>query len=84
MKVLDFDYSNNDGFVWITVEGRDEFETMDIQACINDHTLDTNDMGEDWGVCGDVNEEAFNYWGYSRCINALIRHARLCEELTVI
>lgn len=84
MKVIDFDYSNNDGFVWIEVEGAEEGQTMTVQACIEDYTLQTNNCGANWGICGDVNAEAFEHWGYSRCMNMLIRHTSLCDELTVV
>ena len=89
MEILTFDFDLYHGFAWITVAGRDQ-KALTIQCCLkytpnisencdNDgeysKTIVCGDCGHDWGICGDVNGEAFDYWGENRCMTALFKKA---------
>lgn len=60
-----FDVDVSNGFVWIeTVE-----DGLFVQGCIDQETgkVHKGDCGLDWGICGEVNEEAFETYGESVC-----------------
>lgn len=38
--------------------------------------IDCDDCGHNWGICADVNKEAFDYWGHNRCMVALFNCAK--------
>ena len=91
MKIISFDYDTEAGFAWITVEGGPyaDSEPMLVQCCLTKNTSTENvdgvkylnvikcdDCGENWGLSGDANEKAFEYWGANKCMNALFKKAK--------
>ena len=86
MKIKEFDYDVNNGFAWIIVDGKDESDMFSVQCCLfrkeeeefdgYEKKIIANDCGHDWGLCGDANEDAFNYWGENRCMKALFSYAK--------
>ena len=78
MNITDFDYSTEDGFAWIILE-----DGSTVQCCLNqpdgtpsDDEITMGDCGHNWGICGEVNEEPFEYWGENRCMKALFAKAK--------
>ena len=85
MQILDFGYDLDMGFCHIIVEGKFEGDKMTVQCCLKIDPLvpqkfleviERRDCGHDWGICGDVNAEAFDYWGETRCMGALFNGAK--------
>ncbi len=90
MQVLDFDYDLEMGFCHIIVGGKFEGDKMTVQCCLKIdppkhewpiespkflEVIERGDCGQ-LGICGDVNQEAFNYWGESQCLTALFNKAK--------
>lgn len=89
MNILNFDYSDEHGFAWITVDTNENKGEWTVQCCLksggfNDEgqyqgcliQIDQSDCGHDEGICADVNGGAFEYWGENRCMTALFDQAR--------
>ena len=89
MEIKSFDFNTEFGFAWIVVEGKSEGEEWTIQCCLtsenasesgalikHNEEIDCGDCGHDEGVCGEVNEKAFNYWGENRCMSLLFSVAK--------
>ena len=89
MEIKQFDYDLGYGFAWITIAGKDESVEMTVQCCLvgtyADNSqedpiyfkkIESSDCGHNDGICGDVNEPAFKYWGENRCMKALFAHAK--------
>lgn len=89
MKIKSFDYDLETGFAWIIVDDQACGEWT-VQCCLKDNgynaengenvgfieAIDQDDCGHNDGICGDVNEKAFNFWGENRCMTALFDKAR--------
>ncbi len=75
MEIKSFDYNEECGFAWILVDTNKDEGEWAVQCCLTDGEIIMNDCGHDQGICSDVNEEAFNYWGENRCMTALFRAA---------
>lgn len=89
MNILNFDFDTETGFVWMTIDGKKDGETMTVQACLKQpefdpmlvsapdflKEIDCSDCGHNDGICGEVNEKAFEYWGENRCMKALFTKA---------
>lgn len=83
MKVLNFDYDLKFGFAWIIVDGKNDGDEWKVQCCTENENDDKpikvivqNACGHDWGICGDANKAAFEYWGENRCMTALFEEAK--------
>lgn len=93
MKILDFDFDTNHGFAWIIVDSKNEGEQLTVQCCLKTGDYDAErdcgksiqflqeivqgDCGHNDGICGDVNAQAFKYWGENRCMTALFNKAKV-------
>lgn len=81
MNVLDFDYDLNAGFVWMIIDGKREGSQLTVQCCLERRdekfikSIKRSDCGHDWGICGDVNHDAFKYLGEVACMSALFEEA---------
>ena len=89
MNVQEFDYSQKDGFAWMIVDGKNSDESMTVQCCLQEGDydpynggqqeylmgIDAGDCGHNDGICGDVNKQAFGYWGENRCMTMLFKKA---------
>jgi hypothetical protein len=91
MNVLNFDFDIVTGFAWIIVDSKNESENWTVQCRLKteeyskqDYTkpvlflleIDQSNSGHDFGLCGDVNQKAFEYWGENRCMSALYAYAK--------
>lgn len=90
MKIMNFDYDLETGFAWITVDTDRADGQWTVQCCLKDNGYDAEkceevgfiakieqgDCGHNDGICGDVNEKAFAYWGQNRCMTALFNSAK--------
>ena len=73
MEVVDYDCDY--GFVWIILSELDGGHT--VQACLDESgKLIPHDCGHNWGVCGEVNQPAFDEFGENRCMTMLFRYAK--------
>lgn len=89
MEVLNFEYDLENGFAFIEVNGKTDSDRMTVQCCLFEPKsdaekdtrpgfqmkIDQDDCGHNWGICGDANEKAFNYWGENRCMTLLFKYA---------
>ena len=88
MNVLKFDYDTEAGFAWIEVEAGtlSGDERWAVQCCLATNIDDPrgpcelkiicSDCGADWGICGEINEKAFSYYGENRCMQMLFNAAK--------
>lgn len=92
MKIKSFNHDTEYGFAWIIVEGGPYADSPDmtVQCCLREIAANPEfgqkqeflaeiicgDCGHNWGICGDVNEPAFKYWGENRCMKALFKSAK--------
>lgn len=78
MNIIGFDYDLEYGFAWINVDGNDNKNTFTVQCCLQDNKkqIKMSDCGHNWGLCLDANEEAFDYYGENRCMEALFSKAK--------
>lgn len=77
MNILCFEYSIDDGFAWIVVDGKEIGEKFHVSCCLSredgsfSKKIIMTDCGHNWGICGETNAKAFAYWGENRCMKAL-------------
>ncbi len=83
MKVLNFDYDTSHGFAWIEIQGEADSDVLSVQCCLvqdsgGDHIekIERSDCGHNWGLCGDANNAAFDYYGENRCMKELFKYAK--------
>lgn len=85
MNVKDFEIDVENGFAWIIVEGKDQSRDFTVQCCLQAvdgedgayaAQIKMSDCGHDWGMSGDANKEAFEFWGENRCMTTLFRYAK--------
>lgn len=73
MNITNFDYDLEHGFAWIeTSDGKT------VQCCLENGSgkIIMSDCGHNWGICGDVNGDAFEKYGENRCMKALFAKAK--------
>ena len=95
MNILDFNYDLENGFAFIVVEGGKHGSTSTVQCCLESSgkglssgepyltNIKQSDCGHNGGVCADVNESAFAYWGENRCMKALFNEAKKADFLVM-
>ena len=79
IEIKDFDYDLGNSFAWIVING----SNLTVQCCLESRadenggkkSIDASDCGHDWGICGDVNDEAFKAYGEKECMQALLSAA---------
>jgi len=92
MQVLSFQCDLITGFAFITVDGKSQGDVWTVQCFLNLESvpeeedykarpyvmeIDCGDCGHNWGICGEANAKAFEYWGEDRCMTALFKHAEI-------
>ena len=95
MKIKNFDFDTKFGFAWIVVDGKNEGDELTVQCCLTSENeiesnalikyreeIDCGDCGHNSGICGDVNENAFSFWGENRCMTALFSAANKAGIIT--
>jgi len=71
LKIVEICSDIEAGFFWIMF-----VDELYLQCCVSkENGFDKNDMGEDWGICGDVNAKAFEKYGQEQCVDLLIEYA---------
>lgn len=96
MEIKSFDYDVEYGFAWIVVDGKYEGDEWTVQCCLTSENdcesgtlikhskeIDCGDCGHNYGICGDVNGEAFEFWGENRCMIALFSAAKKAGITTI-
>ena len=93
MKTLEFNYDLENGFAFIVVEGGKYNSTSTIQCCLESSgkglssgepyltNIKKSDCGHNEGICADINESAFGFWGETRCMSALFSSAKAADFL---
>jgi len=89
MEIKDFDYDTEMGFAWIIIDSDKPGVEWSVQCCLADRSdedaqngaefeakIIAGNSGCDDGICGDVNEKAFDYWGQNKCMTALFNKAK--------
>ena len=95
MEIKSSDFDTEFGFAWIVVDGKNEGDEWTVQCCLtsenesesntlikHNEEIDCDDCGHNDGICGDVNEKAFSYWGENRCMTALFDAAKKAGIVT--
>ena len=90
MNIKEFNYNVVSGFAWILVYHETKLLPLTVHCCLESNAsgnyitqISESDNECDKGICGDVNEEAFNLFGKENCINALLDEAEK-QGITVV
>ena len=81
--ITDIDYSLLEGFAWIVLEDADDevVKEYTVQCCLTtcmddpeayEEAIVYNNCGHDWGICGGINQEAFDKFGADYCMSLLM------------
>lgn len=82
MNIKESDFDLQHGFSWIVISDNDR--DLTVQCCLKQRKdgngykkeINAGDCGHNWGICGDVNEVAFEKFGENRCMKALFAKSR--------
>ncbi|RJG51244.1 hypothetical protein [Motilimonas pumila] len=75
-KIINFDLNPQFGLVWVDLLNKRKKRTFTVQCFTQDMAIEKQNCGHNEGLCGDVNEAAFNYYGEGKCMEVLFTQAQ--------